>query len=612
MLQKLHIKLKSFVIYQAFELLSVRDRQKLSVVLLLQTFLGLLDLLGVAIIGLLGSLAVSGVSSRGPGDRVYKVLEIFNIADDSIQFQATTLGLLAAILFIGKTLLSLFLTRQIIFFLSRRGASISSNLLSRLLSQSFQKVQGRSLQESLYSITSGVNSITVGILATGIALLSDVVLLIIMLTGLLAVDTIIALSTLILFGSIGLLLYRLMNIRAKALGVTQTQLSIHSNQRIYEILGAFREALVRNRREYYAREIGSERAKLADSAAEIAFIPTISKYVIELTVVVGSFAVSVLQFYRYDAIHAVALLSVFIAASTRIAPAVLRVQQGAITIKTNIGASTPTFELVRELAQVSELEKVSDELDTEHFGFKATVDVFKVSMRYGPSDYFAVKNATFGVREGESVALVGQSGAGKTTLVDVVLGVLEPTEGSVQISGHDPLNAISIWPGAISYVPQEVLILQGNIRENVAMGFPHDSSSDTLVWESLKIAQLDEFVRQLPSQLDTQVGDRGIRLSGGQRQRLGIARAMYTKPKLLVMDEATSSLDGQTEFDIGNSIRSMHGKVTIILIAHRLSTVRDFDRVIYMDSGEIKAEGSFESVRMAIPEFDTQAKLMGL
>ena len=189
---------------------------------------------------------------------------------------------------------------------------------------------------------------------------------------------------------------------------------------------------------------------------------------------------------------------------------------------------------------------------------------------------------------------------------------MEPDSGKVKISEHSSLDAISRWPGSIAYVPQDVLIIEGTIRDNVSMGFPASVVTDYLIWEALKVAKLDKFVEELKDKLDAKVGDRGFKLSGGQRQRLGIARAMFTKPKLLVLDEATSSLDGQTEFDIGQSIRALHGSVTVIMIAHRLSSVRNVDKIIYLEDGKIKVIGNFLEVRKAIPDFDSQARLMGL
>ena len=207
---------------------------------------------------------------------------------------------------------------------------------------------------------------------------------------------------------------------------------------------------------------------------------------------------------------------------------------------------------------------------------------------------------------------MGPSGAGKTSLVDAILGVLPSSNSSVIISGMTPLEAVTHWSGAIAYVPQDVLISDGSIRQNVSIGFPDSEATDDLVWEAIEMAQLKVFVQSLPNQLDSQVGERGTRISGGQKQRLGIARAMFTKPKLLVLDEATSSLDGQTESDIADAIQALKGIVTVVMIAHRLSTVRDADKVIYLDHGKILSIGSFQEVRTEVPEFDRQAQLMGL
>jgi ABC-type multidrug transport system fused ATPase/permease subunit len=603
---------QNWILSRALGVLPKSDRHKIFIMLLIQTSLGFLDLMGVAAIGVLGALAVNGVASRQPGDRLYSVLSFFNVESQNLQTQALVLGIIASSLLIGKTIVSILFTRRIIFFLSRRGAVISSTLLSKLLARPLQDIHSRSLQENLYSITAGVNAITVGVIATGITLVADLTLLLIMTIGLFVVDTVVALSTLILFGLIGFALYRLMNVRAIRLGRDQASLSISSNQKILEILSSYREALVKNRRHYYAKRIGEERLALSDNAAEIAFLPNISKYVIELSVVLGALLISAIQFYRYDAVYSVAILSVFLAASTRIAPAVLRAQQGAIQIKGSIGSAGPTLELIESLQNIAPLQNGHENFDTEYEGFYAKIEAKEVTFFYEVGSFEAVSDATFNVKEGEAVALVGPSGAGKTTMVDLLLGVLEPSSGSVRISDKSPLEAIENWPGAIGYVPQDVLIIEGTIRDNVSMGFPHGPKTDDLVWEALHLAQLDEFVKNLPNTIDSKVGDRGIKISGGQRQRLGIARALFTKPKLLVLDEATSSLDGETEFALSKSIKSLHGKVTVVMIAHRLSSVREVDRLIYMENGKVGAIGNFEEVREKISNFDNQAQLMGL
>ena len=272
----------------------------------------------------------------------------------------------------------------------------------------------------------------------------------------------------------------------------------------------------------------------------------------------------------------------------------------------------PALELIHSLSGISQIESVDDSIDIDHNGFISNIKINSITLRYENKDTIALNDVNLEIKPGKSVAIVGPSGAGKTSLVDVILGVLLPDSGSVLISGKKSLDAIATWPGAISYVPQDIKISNGSIRENVALVFPHEEITNDLVWQALDSAQLKNFVHGLPKQLDTQVGENGTKLSGGQRQRLGIARAMFTKPMLLVLDEATSSLDGQTESDISEAISNLKGTVTVIVIAHRLSTIRNSDQVIYMNGGKIIYQGTFDEVRKAVPDFDRQAELIGL
>lgn len=612
MLTKIHGQLSHSIIFRSIRILPHSDRRKIVAVVALQIALAFLDLLGVAAIGVVGALAVTGVQSLQPGNRVSEVLNFIGLANSSFQTQVAILALSASIILVFRTIISIMIIRRIFFFLSRRGAMISSNLISRLLSQSLIEVQSRSTQETLYALTGGVTAITLGVLGTTITIIADSALLLIMIIALFVVDPLIAVTSFVFFGALGYALYHQMNVKAHRLGYMNSELNVVSSEKIVEVLHSYRELVVRNRRNFYAREIQKIRLDLADVLAEIQFMPNVSKYVIESGMILGAVVISGIQFALQDARHAVATLAVFLAAGTRIAPAIMRLQQSLIQLKNGIGAALPTLSLIDSLANAREVPEVEDSLDTTHFGFRSRVELNAVTFSYPSHKTYALDSVDLKVEEGQSIAIVGSSGAGKTTIVDVLLGVLNPGAGSVLISGLTPLEAITKWPGSISYVPQDISILNGTIRQNVGMGYPKQIATDQLVWEALEIAKLEDFVRTLPLGLETEVGEKGTKMSGGQRQRLGIARAMFTKPKLLVLDEATSSLDGQTESDISDAIRELHGSVTILMIAHRLSTVRHSDRVVYVSKGQIVTYGTFEEVRSRIPDFDQQAKLMGL
>ena len=605
-------KFTNSTVIRSTRILPKSDKPKIIAVIAMQVSLGFLDLIGVAAFGVLGALAVTGVQSQQPGNRVSEILSVLGLSNVSFQQQIAFLGLGAASILVIRTFLSVIATRKIYFFLSRRGALISSTLVSRLLSQSMLKVQNRSTQETVYSVTAGVTSITLGVLGTSMTLIADGSLLIIMLIGLFVVDAVIALTTLVFFGALGLVLYRVMNVKAHRLGYLVSELNVASDEKIIEVLESYRESVVRNRRDYYSKEIGALRLKLADVLAELQFMPSVSKYVIESGMVVGALIIAGIQFGLQDAANAVATLSVFMAAGTRIAPASLRFQQSLISIKSSLGSAMPTLEMIERLSSIPAIDNSSSDFDVAHLGFNGKVRIEDVSFTYPSKPSKALDNISLTIESGQSLAIVGPSGAGKTTLIDVLLGVLPPDHGQIFVSDKLPLDAISEWPGAMAYVPQDVLIARGSIRKNVALGFPVEVASDDLVWRAIRDAQLEDFVKSLPEGLDSEVGQRGTRISGGQRQRLGIARAMFTRPKLLVLDEATSSLDGQTEADISAAIQGLHGSVTIVMIAHRLSTVLHADQVIYMSEGRILSQGTFNEVRAAVPDFDRQAQLMGL
>jgi ATP-binding cassette, subfamily B, bacterial PglK len=590
---------------------SKNDQKKIASVVFIQIGLGALDLLGVLLIGVIGALAVTGIQSSQPGDRVQAALKLFHLQDFTFQQQTAVLALIATLVLIGRTIFSVFFTRKVLFFIGRRSAVISGDLVQRLLQQNILKLNSRTVQETIYSVTTGVVAVTLGVVGTSVSIIADVSLLIVMAGGLVIVDPAVAISTFVLFTLVGFVLYKLMHGRAIKFGNQDAELNIKSNEKISEVITSYREATVRNRRAYYSKEIAAARLNLSNVLAELSFMPTISKYVIETTMIIGAVTISGLQFALQDSKHAVATLAVFLAASTRIAPAVLRVQQGLISIKSSMGSAKPTLDLFDSLPPAYESLDVTSYSDS-HPDFNSTITIENLSFRYLNASKPALDGINLQIPSGTTCAIVGPSGSGKTTLVDLILGMFCPDSGNVLVSDNIPLETIRKHAGAIGYVPQDVTVIQGTIRENIALGFPIEDATDLRVHRALEVAQLSEFISTLPKGIDTEVGTRGSKLSGGQRQRLGIARAMFTQPKLLILDESTSALDAQTELMVSDAIAAIPYEITIVVIAHRLSTVRYADLVVYLQDGKVLAEGNFEFVRSKVPNFDIQAKLMGL
>ena len=602
------------LLLRCMTLLTRREKAKVYLIVALQLGLAFLDLAGVALIGLLGALSVTGLQSAVPSQdsRVFRVLSLLKLENHSFQGQAAIIGLIAAIILTSRTLVSIFFARRALYFLTFSAARISSNLFRKILTLSLMDFRAKSSQEILYILSIGVNTITVGIIGTCMALATDFFIMSIMVSGLFVINAPLALGTLIAFCLIGFALYKLLHKRAKVLGENNAKLSIQKNEKMIEVMRSYREVYVKGRRQFYGDEVEKLRFEMAQTESELSFMPNISKYVLEITTILGGIILCGTVFYFQDAKNAIATLVIFLAAGSRIAPAVLRFQQGALYVKSSIGSALPALDLIESVAKVEIPISRETVIDFNHDDFNPVISIHSLNLMYPGKSKLAVCDLSLEIDLGKTIAVVGPSGAGKTSLVDLILGVINPTSGEILISGFSPREVIKRWPCAIGYVPQDVSISAGTIKENVCLGYSPESFSDAEIWAALNFAQIAEHVKKLEGGLNAQVGENGTQLSGGQRQRLGIARAMITKPKLLILDEATSSLDGQTESALTESLRLLQGSVTVVVVAHRLSTIKSADEVVYMEDGEIKAQGSFEEVRRAVPNFDSQAKVMGL
>ena len=310
------------------------------------------------------------------------------------------------------------------------------------------------------------------------------------------------------------------------------------------------------------------------------------KYIIEMVCMTGLLsAVLVKMFFgQKELSEFVPQLAIFAVAAFRLLPSVGRINEHLSAVI----FATPSIDLIyHDLKEIEDLH-VEEIVKDEDWHFKKEIEVKRVTYAYPEGEGNVIENACFHIRKGETVAFVGSSGAGKSTIVDILLGLLPPQQGKILVDGMDVYKNLRTWQKEIGYIPQTIYLSDDSIRNNVAFGIEEENIDEQAVIAALKQAQLYDFVDTLPEGLDTCVGDRGIRLSGGQRQRIGIARALYHKPEILVLDEATSALDNDTEAAVMEAIDSLKGQKTIIIIAHRLTTIKNADTVYEVKDGKVE------------------------
>ena len=599
-------------VFNSWKLLSMNEQRIVKGISFIQVIMNFLDLLGIGLIAILSALSIQNLTSGSMGNRVEKVIFLLNIDTLSFQQQITFLGSITCLIFVCKTLISAFLVRYLYYFFSRKATAISSDMIAKIVYQNFEKHSNKTSQDILYAATTGVNTLMTGLLATSINIFSDITLFLILVVGVFIIDPKVSILLVTIFISIAFISYKLINKRAESLGRLSSDLSISNNHKILEILNSQKEMFVRGRENFYIDRLIEIRNKLGNVNAEMAFQPLISKYIIELASVIGILVLAVAQFISNNAVYGIAILGTFIAAISRITPSLLRIQQGFVSLKANSGIAKGTLELIYEIEQIKVKKVMTLSSNFDYMNFIPSIKIENVSYSYSDTSKFKLESINLQILPGEIVAFVGPSGAGKTTLVELILGLIKPDLGHIEINGVSPEDAISNWPGSISYVPQNVYITPGTVKENISLGFEIELANEDLIWTCIKLAQLTDVVSEFPFGIDTELGEHGTKISGGERQRIGIARALFTSPKILVLDESTSSLDSQTEKKFSDSITNLRTKTTVLIIAHRLSTVKAVDKVVYIDNGRVLSVGTFDQVKNNVPDFTKQASLMGL
>lgn len=595
----------------SFMLLNGKARIRLVLSCVALCLIGLLDLLAIGLLAVIASLTLSAINNDVTSPKVLELLNFFGISEKSIEFKVVVLAIFMCILFISRTIVSIYFSNKIYKFLAHQNNLLTEKILIKLLDQDLENLRKLTTQEILFATTTGLNAAVVNINGLLVVTVADLFLSVIMISTLIIFSPLVSIASIMILTLLAILLYKIFNARIRQISLMNTEASIYSNSKIIEILETYRESLVRDTRENYIKTIVSLRSQVSESIAAQSILPNITKYTMELTLMIAGITISGVMFFLFDANKALTGLSLFVAVGSRISPAFLRIQQNFLVYRLNQTSLEVTQKLL--LSIKSNSKKVEEELSSESFlEFKSSIDISNLNFQYNSSKGFGLTDVSLKIPPGSFTAIVGSSGSGKTTLVDLILGLLTPTSGLIQISEKSPLTVHKKWPGAIAYVPQDVVIVNGSLKENIALGFDVELIDTERVLKCIKLAHLTNVVNSLPGKLDANLGEKGSKMSGGQRQRVGIARALYTNPSILVLDEATSALDGESEKEINDSLKELIGHITILVISHRLSSVVNADQVLYLENGRIVASGTFNEVRKLSDNFNHQAILMGL
>ena len=355
-------------------------------------------------------------------------------------------------------------------------------------------------------------------------------------------------------------------------------------------LGAIKETRVMRKEAYFLDAYSNSYESYSDASRRFLFINQIPRMIIETLVVSGLLLMIIAKLLMgNNPMDIVPLLGVLALAAFRLMPSANRI----VNVYNGIKFQQPLFdELFDELMEIRDRHVNNREsyylTQQPKLPFGNVIEVENLHYQYPEGQDEVLQGVSFKIKNGDFAGIVGPSGAGKTTFVDILLGLLEPTGGQIKVDGVDIYANIRSWQANLAYVPQSIYLVDGSIKENIALGEPLDQIDDEKIRRSLEMAELWDFTQELPEGIETTVGERGVKLSGGQRQRIGIARALYQQPEVLILDEATSALDNDTEKSITDTILKFKGQITIIAIAHRLSTLEECDYKIEFDSGKAK------------------------
>lgn len=566
---------------------------------------GLLDVFGIALIAFIASVAAGQLNGNAGSRPTILGVQLPSVDANGI------LGLVVLVLavFIVKAAAAILLMRTQAHFVARVETRNARAIADFLLRGSLASVKRYSKAELQFALTGSSTYAFTGLMNNVASLIAEGFLLVVITASFFLVNPVAAVFALVYFAVVVLVIQVFIGRSLKRAGQEAVGGTVETINVISDTLDAFREISVLQKQPLFIDRIATSRARIARSGATMTFLAGMPRYVVETALILGVVILVAQQFLAGELASGLVTVGVFLAGGVRMMASLLPLQSAVSNMKGNVEQAATALDLlvqVRDAASAASPVGAASVPDNQALG----LDVSAVSYAYPGNDSDTVRDVTVHVAPGSYAAIIGPSGAGKTTIVDLVLGLIEPRDGTVEVNGVDPRIVRELAPGMIAYVPQKPGLVSGTIAENIALGVEPADIDMAGVDRAIDAAFLREFIDSLPDGANTSVGKQVDSLSGGQIQRIGVARALYSRPRLLVLDEATSGLDASSEAFISSSLRAMHGEVTVIVIAHRLSTVQHADVVYVVEGGRITATGDFASVARDVPMVAEYVRLM--
>ncbi|MUV36899.1 Energy-coupling factor transporter ATP-binding protein EcfA1 [Lentibacillus sp. JNUCC-1] len=515
--------------------------------------------------------------------------DLFNFTSTS-GFMIFAVGALLGV-FVLKNLYLMFFNYAQLRVILNQQVKLSRRLFRAYLIKPYTFHLQRNSADLLRNVNGEVPKIFQGIIMAGFQLATEMLVIICILTLLLVTAPMATLTASVLLSGSVIVFFTILRKKISTLGEEQQEVSGKMIKWVNQGLGASKEVKVSGKEHFFIKSYTGQSQIKANNSRYMKMLELVPRLFIEtLLVSIVLITMLIILFQDTSTTRLVSTMALFAMAAFRLMPSITRV----VALITTIRYSQPALSVVYDDLFVGEedFDSVTSRRVTVNKGQKSfhhAITLNDVSFRYPDQVEYAVQNVSLSIPIGQSVAFIGESGAGKTTIVDIILGLFRPERGSVKVDGVNVHEQKALWQQKIGYIPQFIFLSDDTIRGNVAFGIEGDRIDDKEVWRALEQAQLKTFVEGLPEQLDTSVGESGVRLSGGQRQRIGIARALYHNPEILFMDEATSALDNGTEKEIMKAIDGLKGEKTLIIIAHRLSTIENCDVVFELSQGKLKA-----------------------